>query len=81
MLMRLNQKKKKKKNEDFGTRPTLHWKREARDGVRKQIDRYFTTKKTRETSDENFSTFCKCHYQYNGSAYQLFRTSRQTIIR
>lgn len=31
--------------------------REARDLVRKQIDRYFTTKKNRETIDENFSTF------------------------
>jgi len=31
--------------------------REARDAVRKQMDRYFTTKKTRETQEENFSTF------------------------
>ena len=31
--------------------------REARDQVRKQMERYFTTKKNRETIDENFSTY------------------------
>jgi len=31
--------------------------REARDQVRKQMDRYFTTKKSRETEDYNFSAF------------------------
>ena len=31
--------------------------REARESVKKQIERYFATKKTHETQDENFSTF------------------------
>ncbi len=31
--------------------------REARESTRKQIERFLTTKKSRETSDENFSTF------------------------
>ncbi len=31
--------------------------REAREKVKKQMDRYFTTKKNRETMEENFSTF------------------------
>jgi carboxyl-terminal processing protease len=31
--------------------------REARESLKKQITRFFTTKKTRETTDQNFSTF------------------------
>ena len=31
--------------------------REARESVKKQIERFFTTKKTHETQDENFTTF------------------------
>ncbi|HNA16103.1 MAG TPA: tail-specific protease, partial [Ferruginibacter sp.] len=53
----LESREKNKGKEDFKYKADSTLEREARDGVRKQIDRYFTTKKTRETSDENFSTF------------------------
>ncbi|HRI25431.1 MAG TPA: carboxy terminal-processing peptidase [Ferruginibacter sp.] len=50
-------REKNKGKEDFKYKADSTLEREARDAVRKQIERYFTTKKTRETSDENFSTF------------------------
>ena len=53
----LDDREKNKGKEDFKFKADSTLEREARDVVRKQIERYFTTKKTRETSDENFSTF------------------------
>lgn len=53
----LDDREKNKGKEDFKYKADSTLEREARDAVRKQIERYFTTKKTRETSDENFSTF------------------------
>ena len=50
-----NEKNKDKKEAIYKADSTME--REARDQVRKQMDRYFTTKKNRETQDENFSTF------------------------
>ena len=50
-------REKNKDKEDFKYKADSTLEREARDAVRKQIERFFTTKKTRETSDENFSTF------------------------
>ncbi len=48
-------KNKEKKDYKFKADTTLE--RESRDYVRKQMDRYITTKKNRETVDENFSVF------------------------
>lgn len=53
----LDDREKNKAKEDFKYKADSTLEREARDAVRRQIERYFTTKKTRETSDENFSTF------------------------
>lgn len=53
----LDDREKNKTKEGFKYKADSTLEREARDAVRKQIERYFTTKKTRETSDENFSTF------------------------
>lgn len=53
----LDDREKNKEKEDFKFKPDSTLEREARDLVRKQIERYFATKKTRETNDENFSTF------------------------
>lgn len=53
----LEDKEKNKEKPDFKVKADSTLEREARDAVRKQIERYFATKKTRETSDENFSTF------------------------
>lgn len=53
----LDDREKNKGKEDFKIKPDSTLEREARDAVRKQIERYFATKKTRETNDENFSTF------------------------
>lgn len=50
-------REKNKDKDDFKYKADSTLEREARDAVRKQIERFFTTKKTRETSDENFSTF------------------------
>jgi carboxyl-terminal processing protease len=49
------EKNKGKKDSKFKADSTLE--RESRDQVRKQMERYLATKKTRETNDENFSTF------------------------
>ncbi|MDB5200721.1 MAG: carboxyl-terminal protease [Ferruginibacter sp.] len=51
------EREKNKAKKDYKYKADSTLEREARDGVRKQIERYFTTKKTRETNDENFSTF------------------------
>lgn len=50
-------REKNKDKKDFKQKADTTLEREARDAVRKQIDRYFSTKKTHETIDENFSTF------------------------
>ena len=55
LLLETREKNKDSANFKFKADSTLE--REARDGVRKQIDRYFATKMTRENNDENFSTF------------------------
>ena len=41
----------------FKAKPDSTLEREARDAVRKQMARYFTTKINRENTEENFSTF------------------------
>lgn len=53
----LEDREKNKDKADFKLKADSTLEREARDGVRKQIDRYFSTKINRETNDENFSTF------------------------
>ena len=52
-----NEQEKNKDKKDFVVKVDSTMEREARDAVRKQIERFFTTKKTHETIDENFSTF------------------------
>ncbi len=53
----LDDREKNKDKADFKYKADSTLEREARDAVRKQIDRYFSTKMTRENNDENFSTF------------------------
>jgi len=53
----LDDREKNKEKENFKYKADSTLEREARDAVRKQIERYFATKKTRENLDENFSTF------------------------
>ena len=53
----LEERVKNKDKKDFKFKADSTLEREARDFVRKQVERYFTTKKSRETIDENFSTF------------------------
>lgn len=53
----LEDREKNKAKEDFKFKADSTLEREARDAVRKQIERFLTTKKTRENNDENFSTF------------------------
>ena len=53
----LEERIKNKDKKDFKLKADSTLEREARDFVRKQLERYFTTKKSRETIDENFSTF------------------------
>ena len=53
----LEERIKNKDKKDFKIKVDSTLEREARDFVRKQLERYFTTKKNRETIDENFSTF------------------------
>ncbi len=50
-------REKNKDKKDFIVKADSTMEREARDQVRKQMERYFSTKKTRETEEENFSTF------------------------
>ena len=50
-------REKNKDKKDFKIKVDSTLEREAREQVRKQIDRYMATKKNRETNDENFSTF------------------------
>ena len=53
----LNDKQKNKDSVGFKFKADSTLERESRDAVRKQIERYFATKKTRDSNDENFSTF------------------------
>jgi carboxyl-terminal processing protease len=53
----LEDREKNKDKGDFKFKADSTLEREARDAVRKQIDRYFSTKITRENTEENFSTF------------------------
>lgn len=50
-------REKNKNTKDFVVKADSTLEREARDVVRKQIERLFANKKTHETTDENFSTF------------------------
>ncbi len=50
-------REKNKGKKDFVVKADSTLEREARDQVRKRMERSMTTKKTHETTDENFSTF------------------------
>lgn len=52
-----NDRDKNKDKKDYKPKSDSTLEREARDAVRKQIERYFTTKKNHDNIDENFSTF------------------------
>ncbi len=51
------EREKNKDKKDFIVKPDSTLEREAREQVRKTMDRYFSTKITRETTEDNFSTF------------------------
>lgn len=51
------EREKNKDNKDYKVKPDSTLEREAREAVKKQVDRFFATKKSRETEEENFSTF------------------------
>ncbi len=53
----MDDREKNKDKKDFIVKADSTLEREARDAVRKQMDRYFSTRKTREQTDELFSTF------------------------
>jgi carboxyl-terminal processing protease len=53
----LDAREKNKDSANFKFKADSTLEREARDAVRKQIDRSFATRITRENNDENFSTF------------------------
>lgn len=53
----LDEREKNKDKKDFVQKADSTLERESRDYVRRQMARYFSTRKTRETNDENFSTF------------------------
>ncbi|MBL0201075.1 MAG: carboxy terminal-processing peptidase [Chitinophagaceae bacterium] len=55
--MALETREKYKDSATFKYKADSTLERESRDAVRKQIDRYFSTKINRENNDENFSTF------------------------
>ncbi len=55
--MALEAREKNRDSANFKYKADSTLEREARDAVRKQIDRFFATKITRENNDENFSTF------------------------
>ncbi len=50
-------REKNKGKKDFVYKADSTLEREAREQVSKQMDRYIATRKSRETNDENFSTF------------------------
>lgn len=51
------EREKNKDNKEFKVKADSTLEREAREQVKKQMLRYFSTKKNKETRDENFSTF------------------------
>ena len=51
------EREKNKGKKDFKVKADSTLERESREQIGKQLGRFFATKKTRETSDENFSTF------------------------
>lgn len=51
------EKEKNKSDKKFIVKADNELEKEAREKVKKQIERFFTTKKNRETDDENFSSF------------------------
>lgn len=53
----LDQKSKPNAKKEITSKADTTLEREARDAIRKQMDRFITTKKNRETMDENFSVF------------------------
>jgi carboxyl-terminal processing protease len=53
----LETREKNKDSANFKVKADSTLEREAREGVKKQMDRYFSTKINREKNDENFSTF------------------------
>lgn len=52
-----DEREKNKDKKDYKIKADSTLEREAREATLKQIDRYFATKKNRETAEENFSTF------------------------
>lgn len=56
-VLSLNEREKNKGKEKFEVKSDATLEKEAREAIGKQLDRVFTTKKNRETNDENFSTF------------------------
>jgi len=55
--MALESREKNKDSANFKFKADSTLEREAREAVKKQIERFFATKITRENNDENFSTF------------------------
>ncbi|HQW84228.1 MAG TPA: carboxy terminal-processing peptidase [Ferruginibacter sp.] len=53
----LDDREKNKGKADYKYKADSTLEREAREAVRKQFERFFTTKKTSDNIDENFSTF------------------------
>ena len=53
----LDTREKNKDSANFKFKADSTLEREAREAVKKQMDRFFATKITRENNDENFSTF------------------------
>lgn len=53
----LETREKNKDSANFKVKADSTLEREAREAVKKQMDRYFSTKINRENNDENFSTF------------------------
>ena len=57
MVDMMEDREKNKDKKDFIFKADSTLEREAREAVKKQMDRYFSTRKTRETVDEIFSKF------------------------
>jgi len=57
---KLEDRESNKTKKDFIYQADSTLERISREQIKKQMDRYFTTKKNRETLDENFSTFINC---------------------
>lgn len=57
LVTKQEEREKNKVKKDYKIKADSTFEREARDQSRKQIERFFSTRKNRETNDENFSTF------------------------